>query len=43
MKKNYYLYKHYQKENKSKKYDCLIGVSGGFDSTYICYLAKNII
>jgi len=30
-----------KKENKSKKYDCLIGVSGGFDSTYICYLAKK--
>ena len=26
---------------KSKKYDCLIGLSGGVDSSYVAYLAKN--
>ena len=28
-------------EGKSNIFDCLIGISGGFDSTYICYLAKK--
>ena len=28
-------------DSKFEKYDCLIGVSGGFDSTYICYLAQK--
>ena len=27
---------------KGKKYDCLIGVSGGVDSTYIAYQIKNL-
>lgn len=27
---------------KGKKYDCIIGVSGGVDSTYIAYLAKDL-
>lgn len=30
----------YAKENSKGKYDCLIGVSGGVDSTYLLYLAK---
>lgn len=30
------------KENgKGKQYDCIIGVSGGIDSTYLCYKAKE--
>ena len=28
-------------EGKGKKYDCIIGVSGGIDSTYIAYLVKQ--
>ncbi|MBX2959495.1 MAG: N-acetyl sugar amidotransferase [Flavobacteriales bacterium] len=27
---------------KSKKYDCLIGLSGGVDSTYVAYLTKKL-
>lgn len=27
-------------EGKGKKYDCLIGLSGGVDSTYVAYLTK---
>jgi len=30
-----------KKEGKEKKYDCIIGVSGGVDSTYIAYLVKK--
>ena len=26
---------------KNKKYDCVIGVSGGTDSSYLCYLARR--
>lgn len=26
---------------KGKAYDCIIGVSGGVDSTYLCYVAKQ--
>lgn len=29
-------------KGKGKKYDCLIGVSGGTDSTYCLYLAKKL-
>src|ERR1700752_943353 len=29
------------KNAKSGKYDCLIGISGGADSTYLVYLAKE--
>ena len=29
-------------EGKNKKYDCLIGVSGGVDSTCLTYLAKQL-
>ncbi len=28
-------------DGKGKKYDCLIGVSGGVDSTYVAYLVKK--
>ncbi|MEO7048019.1 MAG: hypothetical protein ABI091_22155, partial [Ferruginibacter sp.] len=28
-----------KEEGKSKDYDCLIGLSGGVDSSYIAYLA----
>lgn len=27
---------------KNKKYDCIIGVSGGVDSTYVAYLVKKL-
>lgn len=27
---------------KGKKYDCIIGLSGGVDSTYLCLLAKQL-
>ncbi len=30
-----------KKEGKTKKYDCIIGVSGGVDSTYIAYIVKK--
>src|SRR3989344_6357621 len=30
-----------RKEGEGKKYDCIIGVSGGTDSIYTLYLAKN--
>ena len=29
-------------ESKGQKYDCITGVSGGVDSTYVCYLAKKL-
>jgi N-acetyl sugar amidotransferase len=29
-------------EGASKKYDCLIGLSGGVDSTYVAYLTKQL-
>ncbi|MDG2450046.1 MAG: hypothetical protein P8M34_10425, partial [Saprospiraceae bacterium] len=28
-------------DGKNKKYDCVIGVSGGTDSSYLIHLAKN--
>ncbi len=28
---------------KGKKYDCIIGVSGGVDSTYVAYLVKEVL
>ena len=31
-----------KKLGKGKPYDCLIGVSGGVDSSYTCYLAKEL-
>lgn len=30
-----------KKDGKGKKYDCILGVSGGVDSTYLAYIAKN--
>jgi len=30
-----------KREGKSKTYDCILGVSGGIDSTYTAYLAKH--
>jgi len=30
-----------KEEGKGKKYDCLIGLSGGVDSTYVAYLVKK--
>ena len=30
-----------KKKGKNKEYDCIIGVSGGVDSTYIAYLLKE--
>ncbi len=32
-----------KKENKSKPYDCIIGISGGVDSTYTAWYAKKIL
>jgi N-acetyl sugar amidotransferase len=31
-----------KKKGKGKKYDCLIGLSGGVDSTYVAYLVKRL-
>ena len=33
--------KQIKKDGIGKKYDCIIGVSGGIDSTYLCYKAKE--
>jgi N-acetyl sugar amidotransferase len=30
-----------KKKNKTKEYDCVVGVSGGVDSTMVAYLAKR--
>lgn len=30
-----------QKQGKGKRYDCIIGVSGGTDSSYLLYIAKK--
>lgn len=30
-----------KKEGQGKKYDCIIGVSGGVDSTYVAYIVKE--
>jgi len=30
-----------KKDGKNKEYDCIIGVSGGLDSSYLLYLAKE--
>lgn len=32
-----------RKVGKGKKYDCIIGMSGGVDSSYLCYIAKNVM
>lgn len=31
-----------KEKGKNKKYDCIIGVSGGVDSTYVAYLVKKL-
>jgi len=31
------------KKNKSGKYDCIIGASGGLDSSYVIYVAKKLL
>ena len=31
-----------KKEGEGKKYDCIIGVSGGVDSSYVAYLVKQL-
>jgi len=31
-----------QAEGRGKRYDCVVGVSGGTDSTYLLYLAKQL-
>ena len=33
--------KKIKKEGKGKEYDCLMGISGGVDSSYMAYLAKE--
>ena len=30
-----------KKQNHNKKYDCLIGISGGVDSSYLAHIVKN--
>ena len=30
-----------KESSKSKKYDCIVGISGGVDSSYVAYLAKK--
>lgn len=35
------LMKKVRKKGAGKKYDCIIGVSGGVDSTYVAYLVKK--
>lgn len=32
-----------KKSGKGKKYDCIIGLSGGVDSSYLCYIAKEVM
>lgn len=31
-----------KKEGQGKKYDCILGLSGGVDSTYVAYLTKKL-
>ena len=33
--------KKIKKSGKGKKYNCIIGVSGGIDSTYVAYMVKK--
>ena len=35
--------KQIKADGKGKKYDCIIGMSGGVDSSYLCYVAKEIM
>ncbi len=32
-----------RKTGKNRKYDCIIGMSGGVDSSYLCYIAKEVM
>ncbi len=41
MKKMEDLVTRIKTDGKGKRYDCLIGLSGGVDSTYVAYLAKQ--
>lgn len=34
---------HIKKEHRKKKYDVVVGVSGGTDSSYMLYLAKEVL
>lgn len=36
------LVKKIKEKGKNKKYDCIIGLSGGVDSTYVAYLTKEL-
>lgn len=36
------LIQHIKKNGKDKKYDCIVGFSGGCDSTYTLYMAKKM-
>lgn len=36
------LAKRIKKSGRGKQYDCIVGVSGGVDSSYTCYLAKKL-
>ena len=35
--------KKIKNKTKNKKYNCIIGFSGGVDSSYLCYVAKKIM
>ena len=35
------LIKKIKNDGKNRKYDCVVGISGGVDSTYVAYLAKK--
>ena len=32
-----------RQNGKGKKYDCIVGISGGCDSSYLLHVAKNIL
>lgn len=32
-----------RKAGRGKKHDCIIGMSGGVDSSYLCYIAKEVM
>jgi N-acetyl sugar amidotransferase len=34
--------KKIKQSGKNKKYNCIVGISGGVDSTYVVYLVKNL-
>ena len=41
-KKLHELAKNIKREGKNKEFDCVVGVSGGCDSSYLCYLTKEL-